>query len=48
MENKLTLNEVEFKEVLSYLNDIPKKYADPLYNSFMSLYNEQNKEEKEE
>ena len=47
MEKKLTLTEAELKECLNYLNDIPKRYADPLYNSLVKQFNEQNKEDEE-
>ncbi len=41
----LTLTEQELKECLDYLGEIPKKYADPLHNSLVKQFNEQNKEE---
>ncbi|MGB3512163.1 MAG: hypothetical protein WBA93_23580 [Microcoleaceae cyanobacterium] len=42
---ELRLSEKELQEVLTYLGDIPKKYADPLYNSLVKQFQEQNKEE---
>lgn len=42
---ELVLSEKELNEVLVYLNDIPKKYADPLYNSLVKQFQEQNQEE---
>jgi hypothetical protein len=42
---KLTLEEKELKEVLDYLGEIPKKYADPIYNSLVKQFQEQNPEE---
>lgn len=41
----LTLNEKELKDCLDYLGEIPKKYADPLYNSLVKQFQEQNPEE---
>ena len=42
---ELKLSEKELQEVLTYLGDIPKKYADPLYNSLVEQFQEQNQEE---
>jgi len=44
----LTLTEAELTECLNYLGEIPKKYADPLHNSLVKQFNEQNPEEKPE
>jgi len=42
---QLVLTETELKECLDYLGEIPKKYADPLYNSLAQKFQEQNPEE---
>ena len=42
---QLVLTEAELKECLNYLGDIPKKYADPLYNSLVKQFTDQNPEE---
>ena len=42
---QLVLSEQELKECLDYLGEIPKKYADPLHNSLVKQFQEQNPEE---
>ena len=45
---QLVLEEKAVIEILNYLNEIPRKYGDGLYNSIASLFNEQNPKEETE